>query len=140
MTPMAPAADPVNGVFAQFELVTSSAAKKLREVKDWKVKLTQWIRDEQITGETIKTKANKDLQKTMRAVLEADDKKAKKFNGPCGKLLTICKKMPVHQVLQAAAKAANGGADAPQDAAKDVAKDAVDKPTDDVKGDEVADQ
>ena len=95
--------DPVNGVFAQFEQNTSGKVQgKLRGIEGWKGKILQWIRDQEIDGKKLKETANKELNKTMRIAFEPDEKAAKKWNGPCNKMLNICKKMPVHKVLEAA--------------------------------------
>merc|ERR1719361_316556 len=56
--PMEP--DPVNGVFAQFELVTNSASEKLRKVENWQDKLVEWIREQNIDGKTIKNTPGKE--------------------------------------------------------------------------------
>ena len=92
----------VDGVFAQIERVTAKATVKMTQIEGWKEKIVLWIRDQQIDGQKLKETANKELNKTMRIELEPDAKKAKKLNGPCGKVLNVCKKMPVHQVLEAA--------------------------------------
>ena len=92
----------MNGVFAQFEMVDSKAGVKLREIAEWKSKIVEWIREQEVDGNKLKNTANKVLNVTMRAKLESDEKLAKKLNGPCGKMLNVCKKMPVHKVLEAA--------------------------------------
>ena len=97
----------VDGVFHQIESVNAKATVKMTEIDGWKDKIVEWIKEEQITGKKIKETANKELTKTMRAKLEPNDEKlAKKLNGPCGKMLNLCKKMPVHKVLDAAKAAA----------------------------------
>jgi len=102
-----PAEETVNGVLAYFEGTDSKAGKNLMAIAEWKEKIVEWIQEEKVDGKMLKEKNNKEMNKTMRAKLESDEKKAKKLNGPCGKMLNFCKKMPVHKVLEAAkAKAA----------------------------------
>lgn len=102
-----PAEEIVNGVLAYFEGTDSKAGKNLMAIAEWKEKIVEWIQEEKVDGKMLKEKNNKEMNKTMRAKLESDEKKAKKLNGPCGKMLNFCKKMPVHKVLEAAkAKAA----------------------------------
>jgi len=94
--------DTVQGVFSHFESNVKGAAKKVVEIDGWKEKIVEWIREQKVDGAKLKTTANKDLNVTMRAKLESDPTKAKKLNGPCGKMLNFAKKMPVHKVLEAA--------------------------------------
>ena len=102
--------DVVDGVFAQIERVNAKLTVKMTQIDGWKEKVVEWIREESINGRKIRETANKDLVKTMRVKLEPNDsKKAKKLNGPCYKMLNICKKMPVHEVLQAAKAQRTGG-------------------------------
>jgi len=101
-----PVEELVDGVFAQIERVTAKATVKMTQIDGWKEKIVQWVRDQQIDGKKLKETANKELNKTMRIALEPDEKAAKKLNGPCGKVLNVCKKMPVHKVLEAAKAAA----------------------------------
>jgi len=104
----------LNGVLNHFE---GSAQNKNRDrvmaVDGWKEKIVDWIRKETIDGPKITGTAVKNLTPGMRAVLIPDteiNEKGKKtntaLNGPCGKMLNYCKKMPVHKVLEAAAAAA----------------------------------
>ena len=100
----------VDGVFAQVERMKAKATVRMTQTDGWKEKVVEWIREERINGRKIRETAIKVLVKTMRAKLEPNDvKKAKKLNGVCGKMLNICKKMPVHEVLQAAKAQRTGG-------------------------------
>ena len=74
----------------------------MTQIDGWKEKIIEWVRERQIDGKTVRETANKELNKTMRVKLEPDEKAAKKLNGPCGKVLNVLKKMPVHKVLEAA--------------------------------------
>lgn len=91
-----------NGVFAQFEKATNKAAVALREIEEWKEKIVEWIREEEIDGKKLKEISKKALNVTLLVKLEPNEKAAKKLTGPCGKLISICKKMQVHEVLQKA--------------------------------------
>lgn len=91
----------VQGVFAYFEATASGATQKLVSIDGWKDTFVEWVREEKIDGKAFKT-PNKQLSEKLRPKLEADEKKAKKLNGPCGKIFNHIKKMPVHLVLEAA--------------------------------------
>ena len=92
----------MDGVLAQIERVTAKATVRMTQIDGWKERVVEWIREENVDGKKMKETANKVLNRTLRLKLEPDEKKAKKLNGPCGKILNICKKMPVHKVLEAA--------------------------------------
>jgi len=93
----------VNGVMAFFENKKSKAGDNLMAIEDWKGKVVEWIRENEIDGKKLKAaNAKKVLSQGMRDKLEPDATKAKKLNGPCGKMINFCRKMPVHKVLEAA--------------------------------------
>ena len=101
----------VNGVFAIFESQGGGGLKKMNTAGDWKTKILDWIREYELDGEKLVNTPPKQLTPLMRSKLipgeELDERgrpKNKKLTGPCGRLLTICKKLPVHLVLTAAAQ------------------------------------
>jgi len=91
----------VQGVFAYFEATAKGATQKLVSIDGWKDTFVEWVREEKIDGSKFKI-PNKTLSEKLRPKLEADAAKAKKLNGPCGKIFNHIKKMPVHLVLEAA--------------------------------------
>ena len=94
--------DDVNGVFAEFERWTDKNAMRLMEVDGWKEKVVEWIYEESIDGRKIHETPNKNLTKTMRSKLNPNDaKSAKKLNGPCGRMLNLCRKINVFQLFEA---------------------------------------
>lgn len=92
----------MDGVFAQIERVTAKATIKMTQIDGWKEKIVQWIREQEIDGKKLKEMPTKELSKMMRFALESNEKAARKMYGPCAKVLNVCKKMPVHNVLEAA--------------------------------------
>lgn len=97
-----PDEETVNGVFAYFEGLDTKSGRNLMSIDGWKDRIVEWIYEQNIDGRKLKEKNNKEINRTMRAKLEPDEKRAKRLNGPCGKMLNFCKKMPVHRVLMAA--------------------------------------
>jgi len=101
----------VNGVFAVFEAKGGNGLKNMSGIEDWKGKIVQWIRDNDIDGKKVVETAAKHLTPGMKNALIPDDQlndKGKPLNmilgGPCGRLLSTLKtKTPVHKVLTAAA-------------------------------------
>ena len=100
----------MDGVFAQFEAQGGNGLKKMETAGDWKTKIEEWIREYGLDGEKITSTPPKKLMPLMRTKLipdeELNDKgkpKNKRLTGPSGRLLVICKKLPVHKVLAAAA-------------------------------------
>lgn len=111
-------AEVVDGVFAQFEAQGGGGLKKMETAGDWKTKIVEWIREYELDGEKITNTPPKQLTPLMRSKLipdeELNDKgkpKNKQLTGPTGRLLTICKKLPVHKVLTAAAAASGASSD-----------------------------
>ena len=102
-----PVQEIVNGVFSQIERLVVTGSKtimKLTQIKGWKNKVIDWIREQNIDGKKLSKTATKELSKMLRLKLVPNDEKAsKKLNGPCGKIIFICKRIPIHKVLVAAA-------------------------------------
>ena len=94
--------DVVDGVFAQIERTTAKPFLKITQIDGWKEKIVKWIRGQQIDGKLMKETRIQNLAISLRIMLEPDEKKAKKFTAPCGRMLKICKLMPVHRILQMA--------------------------------------
>jgi len=102
-------ADVVDGVFAQFEAKGGAGFKNIAKVDGWKDKIVDWIRKNEVDGKKMTETAPKNLTPGMKSALIPDDElnekgkqKNKVLGGPCGRMLTICKKIPVHMVLTAA--------------------------------------
>jgi len=100
----------VDGVFAQFEAKGGAGLKNIAKVDGWKEKVVGWLKDNEVDGKKLTETAPKALTPGMKNALVPDDQlndKGKPANkvlgGPCGRMLTICKKLPVHKVLTAAA-------------------------------------
>ena len=91
-----------DGVFAQIEKMKTNMAEKLMRIVGWKEKIVEWIREQEIDGEIMEETPIKELNMTLRIKLEPDEKAAKRLNGPCSRMIKICKTMPVHKVLKAA--------------------------------------
>ena len=103
----------VNGVFAQFEEQTAKGNVEMRQIDGWKEKTVKWVREQQVNGKKlienycedveVRRAFKKHVVNALRIKLEPNDEKAaKRLNGPTGRMLNICKKMPVHKVLEAA--------------------------------------
>ena len=100
----------MDGVFSQFEALGGAGLRNIGKVERWKDKIVGWILENDIDGKKLTETAPKQLTPGMKNALIPDDvlnergKRANKvLSGPCGRMLTICKKLPVHEVLTAAA-------------------------------------
>lgn len=91
----------MDGVFAQIERMKTTATVKITQIDGWKEKIVEWIRDQEIDGKKIKEMQIRELNKTLTTTLKSDEAAAKKLNGPCTKMLQLCRKMAVHKVLEA---------------------------------------
>ena len=92
----------MDGVISQIDRMTYKPAVKMTQIVGWKDKIIQWIREQKVDGKKMMGTTRKELNTTLRLKLEPNEPASKKLNGPCSKMLNICKKMPVHKVLEAA--------------------------------------